>query len=725
MAQVISLEDARRAPREAPADFIDDAYRRLAGLPGFRVRAEQATLSRAICKALVAGEPIAAEAPTGTGKTFAYLIGALAAAETLQGAQRLPVVVATATVGLQQQVLAGDLPRLVQAGILADGEAVLAKGRRRYFCVLAAERLVEQGEGGSQLDLLDAERNVELEELEAVREMLEQFHGRAWDGDFDAYHGTPTSARDKVAASADTCLGRRCPYFDICPFFRARARLAHARVIVANHDLVLSDLTMSLADKDPLFPAQQYLCVFDEAHNLPDKALEAGSAELELDHAGAELAKLPLAWKAAARHVELIRLLERQGIEADSFDPAALVGALRACAQEVRALAVEEDTHQMRFAAGVLPGPLRAAAGQALEHARGQLKVLERANESLRNTNLGERGQALASAIAEGLHHLSGFAGQLRDAARALERFTDERRAVRWVYHNGPQASIHVCPLEGADVLREVLWANPRARAAMVSATLRDFSGFERFAARAGTPASLRTMHLPHIFPYHECELRVVDMVHSPRFETRAQYETELETLLPRAIDRNEGTLVLFPSLRLMRRMLPALRAAFGARVLAQGERGIRELLREYHRRREAGEGTLLCGLATLAEGLDLPGTLCTHVVICTVPFAVPTTPIERELAEQMGERYFGERVLPDALVRLIQMVGRLMRRESDRGRITLFDKRLVSTRWGRKLLAVLPPFRRRRLRPKDLAPAVGPRPVPDALQETPRDAPR
>lgn len=706
MAQVIALDEARCAPREAPG-FIDEAYRRLAALPGFRVRADQVALSREVCQALLAGEPLAAEAPTGTGKTFAYLIGALAAAELMPTPQRPPVVIATATVGLQQQVLMGDLPRLVEAGILADAEAVLAKGRRRYFCVLAAERLVEDGAPVPQLELLDAERNEQLEQAEAVREMLEAFHGRAWDGDFDIYHGTPTSARDLVSASADTCLGRRCPHFDDCPFFRARARLAHARLIVANQDLVLSDLSMALSEKDPLFPASHYLCVFDEAHNLPDKALEAGSANLQLELAHAELAKLPLAWKAVARHVELVRLLARQGIEADSFDPVALTGALEACAQEIRALAVDEETRQLRFAAGALPASLRAGAEMALSHVRARAKVLEAAIESLRGTALGERGAALASAIAEGLHHLAGFAGQLRELTRALELFVDSRRAVRWVYHDGTQVSLHVCPLEGADILREILWASPRVRAVMVSATLRDFCGFERFAARAGTPANLRTLALPHIFPYRECELRVVDMVHSPRFETRERYEHELSELLPRVIDPVEGTLVLFPSRRLMRATLPAMRAALGERVLAQGDLAIRELLREYRRRREAGEGAVLCGLATLAEGLDLPGALCTHVVICALPFTVPTTPLERELAEQMGARYFRERVLPDALVRLIQMVGRLMRRETDRGRITLFDKRLVSTQWGRKLLAALPPFRRRRLRPRDLAPRV------------------
>jgi ATP-dependent DNA helicase DinG len=705
MAQVISLDGARSG-RTAP-DFIEDAYRRLAALPGFRVRADQVKLSRHIHKAFVDAAPIAAEAPTGTGKTLAYLIGALAAAEQLQDGSRLPVVIATATVGLQQQVLAGDLPRLIEAGIVHEGEAVLAKGRRRYFCVLAAERFLENGPAGSQFDLLDEQRNVDVEESQAVEEMLESFNARTWDGDFDTYVGTPISARNDVAASPDTCLGRRCPYFDICPYFKARARLAHARIIVANQDLVLSDLAMASADKDPLFPANHYLCVFDEAHNLPDKALDAATANLELGAAAEELGRLPQAWKAVGRHIELVRLLARQSIDAGSFDSKALTGALAACIEEVRSMPVEDETHQMRFPGGTLPEKLLAATRMALEHAQGHNKLLEAATDALRNTNVGERGPALASAVAEGLYHLSRFSGLVRDVVRALELFTDTKRAVRWVFHHEKQASIHVCPLEGADVLRDILWGSSRLRVAMVSATLRDFAGFDRFATRAGTPDTLRTIALPHIFPYEECTLRTVSMEHSPRFDTRAKYEAELQSLLPRAVDAQEGTLILFPSRRLMRLCLEPLREALGGRVLAQGQMGIRELVREYRARREKGQGAVLCGLATMAEGLDLPGTLCTHVIICTLPFSVPTSPIERELAEQMGSRrHFDERVLPDTLVRLVQMVGRLMRRETDRGRITIFDKRLRETRWGRKLLVALPPFRREDVRPSQLGAA-------------------
>lgn len=706
MAQVISLDGARSG-RTAP-DFIEDAYRRLADLPGFRVRADQVKLSRHIHKAFVDAVPIAAEAPTGTGKTLAYLIGALAAAEQLQDGTRMPVVIATATVGLQQQVLAGDLPRLIQAGIVRDGEAVLAKGRRRYFCVLAAERFLEHGPSGSQFDLLDEQRNVDVEETQAVQEMLESFHARAWDGDFDTYVGTPTSARDAVAASPDTCLGRRCPYFDVCPYFKARARLAHARIIVANQDLVLSDLAMAHADKDALFPASHYLCVVDEAHNLPDKALDAATANLALGATADELVHLPLAWKAVGRHIELVRLLARQSINAASFDSKALVGALEACLEEVRKIPVEDETGQCRFPGGVLPPALGAATRMALEHAQAHNKLLETATDSLRNTNAGERAPALASAVAEGLYHLSRFSGLVRDLVRALELFTDTKRAVRWIFHRDAQTSLHVCPLEGADVLRDILWGSSRLRVAMVSATLRDFAGFDRFATRAGTPGSLRTLALPHIFPYEECTLRTVTMEHSPRFDTRAKYEEELRRLLPQAVDGTEGTLILFPSRRLMRLCLPALRDAFGERVYAQGQMGIRELVREYRARRENGQGALLCGLATLAEGLDLPGSLCTHVIICALPFSVPTSPIERELAEQMGpRRHFDERVLPDTLVRLVQMVGRLMRRETDRGRITIFDKRLRETRWGRKLLVALPPFRREDVRPEQLAKPV------------------
>lgn len=169
---------------------------------------------------------------------------------------------------------------------------------------------------------------------------------------------------------------------------------------------------------------------------------------------------------------------------------------------------------------------------------------------------------------------------------------------------------------------------------------------------------------------------------------------------MPGFIGAKEGTLVLFPSKALMYQVAKTLKRTHPGSVLCQNDMGVKELVKTHKARIESGKGSILCGVATLAEGLDLPGDLCTHVIICALPFTVPNSPVELELQEVLGKDYFSKRALPDTLTRLIQMTGRLMRRETDRGRITVFDKRLHTTRWGRKLLDAMPDFKRTTISP-------------------------
>jgi ATP-dependent DNA helicase DinG len=693
MGQVIAIHDARSG--EAAPDFIDQAYAKLAALPGFRVRDGQKHLSREIYKCVLENKPIAAEAPTGTGKTLAYLIGAVAAAEALGHIKEIPIVVATATKGLQAQILSGDIPRLVEAGILDDNNVILAKGRRNYLCVAETERLVGQGgDISGQYDLLDSEKNIQVESLSEIRETLEEFHGKAWNGDFDTYTGIPPNDHEKMRASADTCVGRKCEHYEICPFFNARARMSYAKIIVANHDLVLSDLTMHRAEQEPLFPGGRYIAVFDEAHNLPDKALEAGSAHVDLTPYLTHLEKVPMYSRNLFRVGDIAKAMDKAHLSEPDFHPGQLIGAIRDVVEQIRLVEVDADSRQARFPGGVVPDELSVVIDFALVRADMLLKAFVDSSTELKTTTLGDRNPAAKSVIAELLYSASFFLSHLKQLVQALQLFSDNsERAIRWVKHDDERAELHTSPVEGADVLTRLVWGNPRLQPVLVSATLKDFDGFDRFRARAGMPEDTHTVVLPHIFPYRESEMVLVDTHYSPRYETKLEYQAELRALIPQHIDPNEGTLILFPSATLMKDTVPMLRKLYPGMVFCQREAGIEVLVREHKKRITAGHGSILCGLATMAEGLDLPGSFCTHVIICTLPFVAPTSPVEQELAEILGQRYFGERALPDALIKLIQMVGRLMRRETDRGRITVFDKRLLYSTWGRRMLRALPNF--------------------------------
>lgn len=703
MGQVIAIKEATRVAAGDPVIvFIDECYARLCAVPGFVMRPGQKELSVAMCKAMVAGEPLAAEAPTGTGKTLAYLIGAIAAAEVLRTTKDIPIVVATATVGLQSQILTGDLPRLAEAKIIGENDAILAKGRGRYFCIESAERVTKDGVPSSQVDFFDDSGNEVAVSMSEVHEMLGQWQAHTWTGDRDSFPKPVSSASwAQVAATSATCLGHKCDHYNSCPFFAARRSLSSARIIIANHDLVLADLAMAQQGQEPLFSGARYLVVFDEAHHLPDKALEAGAGSFEIQPLLDELPKMLGFSRAWGRHVELTKLFAKQKLSEHDFDPGPLQNALSTIQAEASYLDVDEDTHQLRFEQGLVPEGLGKALARAQANCETIYKAVQDAGQALRQCNIADKTPSMKPVIADLLYQLAGMGSMLSKLNKALALLAGTTRAVRWLFKTDEVTSLHSSPLEGAEVLKDLLWNNERAIVGMVSATLQDFDGFDRFKARSGAPSNTQTMALPHIFPYRENTLYLVEMENSPRQDEKEGFLKELVRYMPGFINPDEGTLVLFPSVSMMNEVVPALRRNFGGRVLCQRERGVKELIREHKARISDGKGSILCGLATLAEGLDLPGDQCTHVIICALPFTVPTSPVEQELQEILGRDYFAKKAMPDALVKLTQMVGRLMRRETDRGRITVFDKRLLFTKWGLKMLNAVPGFRRKRVFPE------------------------
>lgn len=720
MGRVIAIHPESAAPAESVArTFVTEAYAKLGALDGFIERNGQRELSFQLAQSLIDNIPFAAEAPTGTGKTIAYLVGGLAAAQELRKQRDMPIVVATATVGLQTQIMTGDLPLLVRAGVVSGGNYALAKGRSRYFCAEAAQRVSDQGAGSTQTDFFDASATDDASAVASAHELLEAWHDRSWAGDFDSYGKALPSGFRLTAASADTCLGPKCSHYSACPFFNARRSLSSAKIIVANHDLVLADLSMALADIDPLFPGVRYLAVFDEAHHLPTKAQDAGSASIDLSQALLDVRELPGYNRVWPRVAEIARAYSKAGLDETSFSSAGLDTSLQSL--EAACLAVEKDPEEdaHRFVGGTLPASVHRAAAQGLERANALAEALAGAQSALKNLTVPEGNEKLRKSVADVLYSGAFLSGRISQICKALSLLTSPDRSVRWLTSAEDRMTLHSVPMEGARVLQKLLWGNPRATTAMVSATIRDFAGYDRFQQKLGVP-ELRTFTLQSQFDYAASSLCLVNMNASPSRESRTAYEAEMLSLLLRRIDPKEGTLVLFPSRALMAKALPAMRRRLGAsRVKAQYEKGLKDLVAAHKADLDRGEGSVLCGLATMAEGLDLPGKLCTHVVICTLPFTVPTSPLEQELREELGREYFGTRALPDTLVKLTQMVGRLIRRESDRGRITIFDNRLLTTRWGHKLVHALPAFTRRVVEPDDLR--EFPRGLRLAEQEDPR----
>lgn len=680
---------------DAAARFIDDAYAALERMPDFRPRDGQKVLSRAICTSLRTGIPLAAEAPTGTGKTLAYLIGALAAREGTTGLQD-PVVVATATKALQAQLMSSDLPKLVSAGAIEPHGFVIAKGKSNYLCLRDAQEALHLGES----ILADHSEDEEPDESAhidpaLVEDMVKQLTAGSWDGDFDSYVGRKPTSLDRIKVKSETCTNKKCANYSSCAYFRARNQLGSAKVIVSNHDLVLADLQMLADNMEPYYPAARYMLVVDEAHNFPAKAISVGQKSVNVVDTLNRVFRLRALVAALERHRDTKALLARAAVKRETLEAKGLIKELQHLLKVLDDTDVDEETNQLRFSKGVVP-PALSAAADAVVYEFGPVSIAIDSLLVVMKDAPPADNAAIRKSMAEASHIAIKAAAALKEAFQGVAAFTGKHRAVRWIAKDERGPSIHASPLEGADVLKPLLWSANRAAPVFVSATLRDLDGFSSFKRSVGMPMKARYEVLPYIFPYGESELVVPAMTATPKLAERRQYIQELKSKLPAAIKRGEATLVLVPSRVMLREVAPLLKTRVGEdAVLVQGDLSIKALLEQHKRRVASGQSSVLVGMATMAEGLDLPGKLCEHVIILALPFAVPTEPVEQELAEILGQRYFGERSLPDAMTRLLQMVGRLLRRESDRGHITVFDRRLASTSYGRKMLAALPPFKK------------------------------
>lgn len=674
--------------------FIDRAYAALLTQPGFIARDGQRLLSVLVCSSLLSGKPLAAEAPTGTGKTLAYLIGLLAVKEVNPTTD--PVVVATATKALQAQLMQSDLPKLVAAGCISAGDFALAKGKGNYLCLRDAKEVEQMGvslfDEGSEDELPDSTGDIDVDEVAA---MVSEFGRGAWDGDFDAYMGAKPRSLIRIQVKGETCTSKKCEHFDACAYQKARAAIGGATAIIANHDLVLADLQMHADGGEAFFPAARYMLVVDEAHNFPEKAIAVGQREVEVVDALNRVFRLRTLVGTLSRHPELAVLLTHPERTAEKFEAKELIKAFQGLLTALEDVQVDDQTGQFRFSKGLVPKPLYDAALVVA----AEFPVVQGAVSSLLLAMLelpAVSHPAVKKSQADATHLALSAGKAMKSAFESISAFTGAQKYVRWISKVDERVSIHTSPINGADVLKPLLWDSKRATASFVSATLRDLKGFGRFQRGCGMPASSHFEVLPYIFPYGESTLTVSAMSATPKQNERAAYLAELRQKLPAAISPKEATLVLVPSRVMLREVVPMLRARFGDdAVLGQGDVAIKPLLAKHQRRVAQGLPSILVGMATMAEGLDLPGKLCEHVVVLALPFAVPTDPVEQELAEVLGSRYFGERSLPDAMTRLLQMVGRLLRRETDRGRITVFDRRLASTSYGREMLAALPPFKK------------------------------
>ena len=678
---------------DAVKDEIQIAYRTWLAARDFKPRRGQRQMIAQIARSLSADvDRIAVvEAGTGTGKTAAYCLAAIPLAQSLSKT----IVLSTATVALQEQVILQDLPDIQQRAGLKFS-LTLAKGRGRYLCLKRLDDHLKYTDQ-QEIPIFDA---TDEDHTVLYQEMLNRFSQGQWDGEVDSWaEGMSDSAWSGVTTDHRGCSNNRCSFFKQCPFFRARSHLEGSDVIVANHDLVLADL--ALGGGAVLPEPEDCIYILDEAHHIADKTQNHFSTNARvngtiqwLDNVNKVLSSLA---QRFGRPANLTSLATSAAAEAD-----ALTRYLHALSEGLNTLPFEtkeEDREVYRFPQGDIPATLMDLS-MALLPSMGKLcDVVEQARELLQEAVAGNTDWQNAYEAEDWLVPV----GQLQSRALATRALFEDyslgasrpRRYARWLNRNFYDVEMVSAPIEPGNILQEVLWQRCYG-AVCTSATLTALGRFDRFIERVGLQPDVSVAVIASPFNYPEVATFHVPAMQSDPRDFDAHTE-EVIALIPDLLNRHVSALVLFTSWRQLNAVISGLPKTLAEGLLVQGEGSKQALLQEHRQRIDEGKSSYLFGVASFSEGLDLPGEYCRHVVIVKLPFSVPDDPVDQaiaEWAEAQGRNAFYEISVPDASLRLVQACGRLIRSEKDYGTISMLDKRIVTQRYGRALIESLPPFR-------------------------------
>ena len=699
---VVEVPREREIARIDPFDVIDTLGEHgpiAAHLGQYEDRRSQRDMAAYIADGYNDGGVQLMEAGTGVGKSFAYLVPALAWARTNQ--ER--TVISTNTINLQEQLVGKDLPLLREA--LSTGDYVpsfaLLKGWRNYLCLSRLHLAV-----GSQRTLLEQDK---LDELIG----LSEWAAHTADGTLSDLPVTPTpEVWDEVSAEADLCSRLKCPHFDRCFLFRARRRAAEADVVVVNHHLLAADLSVRRAqdnwEEAAVLPPYRRL-VLDEAHHLEEVA--AG-------HLGVQV---------TSRSVRrLLSRFERNGrglAPTLSHDLAARSDAPSRESLEILRQRLLPALADARRASDALFGRLYQRLSDA---PGGQLRLSDDfAVDPIWDEGLAfdlDASLTAFRALRESVETIADRLGQaddterrgqilleLRGALRRLDAISDGLNrtlrpagggppTVRWMERTtrGQNVQLSAVPLDLAPVLRELLF-DRLDTVVLTSATLAASGDFEFLEGRLGlggedSPVTERQIFSsPFDYP-SQCLFGVPTDLPEPREDEVGHGAAVVQIVSDLAYASDGGMFVLFTSHASLRRAAGELRMVLGTRwpLLVQGEAPRDVLLRRF---RDA-ENAILLGTDSFWEGVDVPGRALRALVINKLPFKVPSEPITAARLERLaeeGQDGFFHYLLPHAALKLKQGFGRLIRSSKDVGVVVLLDSRAVTKRYGPMLLDGLP----------------------------------
>ena len=675
---------------QAPIDAQQQPLAKLFVDAGLNVRASQIQMINQVKKAVLKNTVEVIEAPTAIGKSYAYLIGVLKANAALQ--KPLSIVVSTATVALQEQLITKDLPALEK--ILKDKiDYRLAKGRARYVC---------------HRRLHAADINLP-EHSEAVLGLKNQL-STGWSGDIDALTDQPTNHLWKeICNTSTTCSHKRCEFYNDCAFYTARRGLRKAQIIVVNHDLLLSHL--ALGDGAILPEFSQTVFIIDECHHLPHKALSAFSGQSTLLASHAWINDL----NKISNDIP-VKVVTQDNRKQLNKAAKALIENLTTIQQILHQLYPKDP--QSEFIVKSCPDAIIPNINNVIQHSKTAFTTLLEMKKKLQN-EISDNKIITGKNLERPLSQLGFLIDRCDKLNYVWDLWLRESKTpiAKWLTPYKPQQNslpagaeqqtldiisfqdytVSASPVVAHELLKKYFWDEIQHAVILCSATIRSLGSFDYYLAETGLQQKANVTALTSSLNYHNSVLSVPHMKNIPQqsqahiIESTQMLEKIIKTL-------TTGGLCIFASMHAMRAVYNGLSAELQTYILVQDKRSKQQMISRHMKMIDQGKKSMIFGLQSFAEGVDLPGDYLTTLVIHKLPFSVPTDPIQKtksEWLEMQGKKPFMELALPEASIKLTQMCGRLVRREEDIGKIIVLDTRLRDKFYGKNLMANLPDFAR------------------------------